>query len=267
MRVGMRSGSSLAGFGVIGWILLIGGPAETQAAPAPPAATPPPAAPSTGWEFEATPYLWGAGINGDVGIGELSAQGVEASFSDIVNVLDIAFMGTFEGRRDRWGFVVDSIYFDLSNAAPTPATGFGEANVDMTQKFYALAGTYRLTQGKVPVDLVVGVRYVDLAMDIELTSGTAQGRQRSDSVTWWDGLAGARVQWAFARQWTLVGYGEVGGGGTKLSWQVLAGVNWHFSKHLSGKFGYRYHRLDYDQDQILYDVAFAGPYAGLGIRF
>ena len=75
------------------------------------------------------------------------------------------------------------------------------------------------------------------------------------------------MQWAFAKQWTLVGYGEVGGGGTRLSWQAIAGVNWHFSKHLSGKFGYRYLSLDYDHDQLLYDVAMAGPYAGLGIRF
>jgi hypothetical protein len=261
MRSAMMFGRTLAGFGLMGWILL-GTPASARTA-----ATPPPAAPSDGWEFEATPYLWGAGLDGDVGIGRLPAQGVEASFSDIVSVLDIGLMGTFEGRKDRWGFVLDSFYLNLSESAPTPGASFGDAKVDLTQQFYSLGGTYRVTRGKVPVDLLVGVRYFDLALDLELTSGTAQGRQRGDSVTWWDGLAGARVQWAFARQWTLVGYGDVGGGGARLTWQAVAGVNWHFSKHLSGKFGYRYLSLDYDDDQLLYDVAMAGPYAGLGIRF
>jgi opacity protein-like surface antigen len=58
-----------------------------------------------------------------------------------------------------------------------------------------------------------------------------------------------------------------GGGGSELTWQALAGVDGTFSKHLSAKFGYRYLDFDYDQDDFVYDMAMAGGYAGLGIRF
>jgi opacity protein-like surface antigen len=65
----------------------------------------------------------------------------------------------------------------------------------------------------------------------------------------------------------LIGYGDIGGGGSELTWQALAGVDWTLSKHLSAKFGYRYLDFDYDQDDFVYDMAMAGGYAALGIRF
>jgi hypothetical protein len=239
----------------------------TLACAAVPAIAGSPAGASDGWRFEVTPYLWGAGLKGDVGLGRLPAQGVEASFSDITSMLDAAGMLMVEGRRDRWGFVVDAIYIDLSDSTATPGQGYGDAEVGLTQQMYTAAATWRVRDGKAPVDLVFGTRYNDLALDLELTSGIAQGRGRDGGVDWWDGLVGARVGWGFADHWVLAGYGEISGGGAKISWQAIAGVDWNFSGHLSGRFGYRYMSLDYDSGGVLYDMDMAGPYAGLGIRF
>jgi hypothetical protein len=252
--------------------LCAGAPALAQTA-APPPAAPKPAAPSPtapkpgAWQFEFTPYLWGAGLDGEVKVGRLPAQGVEASFSDLLKVLDLGLMGTFEGRKGRWGLIVDALYFDLSETEPTPNNLYGDAEVGITQQLYSIGGTYRVAEGKTSVDLLGGVRYGDISADLELTSGIAAGRKAGDSINWWDGLVGARLLWRFAEHWTLVGYAEIGGGGTKLTWQALAGVDWKFSKHLAGKFGYRTMSIDYDQDDFVYDVAMAGGYAGLGIRF
>ena len=33
------------------------------------------------WRFEAMPYLWGAGMEGDAGVGRLVVSGVEVSFT------------------------------------------------------------------------------------------------------------------------------------------------------------------------------------------
>src|SRR6266568_205600 len=65
------------------------------------------------WQFEATPYLRAAGMKGDVGIGRLSAEGIETSFSDVFKSLRFGFMGAFEGRKDRFGFLVEAMYMKL----------------------------------------------------------------------------------------------------------------------------------------------------------
>jgi opacity protein-like surface antigen len=247
--------------------------ASTRPAAAQTAATDAMAPPSAdapkpgGWQFEIAPYLWGAGLSGDVKVGRLPQQGVEASFSDLVKVLDIAGMAVFEGRKGRWGFLLDTIYINLSETEPTPDSLFGDAKVDLTQQLYTLYGTWRVVDGKTTLDLMGGARYVDMRNNLELTSGVAAGREATADVTWWDGLVGARVRWGFAKKWGLVGYGEIGGGGTKLTWQALAGVDWRFSKHMAAKFGYRYLSQDYDHTDLLYDMAMAGGYAGLGFRF
>jgi len=237
-------------------------------AQAPPAAPAPASSPTpSGWRFEVVPYLWAAGLDGDVKVGRLPVAGVEASFSDVLDVLDFAFMTTFAGHKGRGGFLIDTMYMDLSDTAPTPDDVYGDADVGLTQQMYSAAGTYRVTDGKVPIDILGGLRYVDLAGDLELTSGVASGRSVSGGESWWDGFVGASIRWEFAEHWAVVGYGDIGGGGSKLTWQALAGVDWTFSPHLSGKFGYRYLSIDYDQNDLLYDMATAGGYAGLGIRF
>ena len=219
------------------------------------------------WEFKATPYLWAAGLDGAVGIGNLPATSVEASFSDLFGLLDMALMAAFEGRRDRWGFFVDALYFDLSDTLPTPDPVFGDATVGLTEQVYSFAGTYRVREGDVAVDVALGARYWDLSTDIELTPGTAPGRTGSGSESWWDGFVGARVYWKPAEHWDVVGYADIGGGGSELQWQVLAGAGYQFNKLVSLDFGYRYLNVDYDQDDFVFDMAMAGPYAGVGFRF
>jgi opacity protein-like surface antigen len=219
------------------------------------------------WTFEFTPYIWGAGLEGDVKLGRLPSAGVEASFSDILNVLDLGLMGAFEGRKGRWGVLFDGIYVSLSDSVPTPNSLYGNAQINLTEQIYSLAGTYRVSEGQVPVDLVGGLRYVNLDIKGELTSGIATGRIRSGSESWWDVFIGARVLYPFAEHWALVGYADVGGGGSDLSWQALAGVNYQFSKVISGKIGYRYLSLDYENADFLYDMNMAGFYAGVGFRF
>ena len=231
------------------------------------AVTAPTAAPSESWGYEVTPYLWGVGLNGNTAVGTLPAQGVEASFSDLLKVLDVAGLVAFEGRRGRWGFLVDALYFHLSDSTPTPEAAFGDAEVDLKQQLYSAAAVRRVLDGRTSVDLIFGARYSDIANELELTSGVAAGRRKSGSFDWWDAIGGARVGWAFADQWKLIGYGGLSGGGSSLSGQVQVGVDWRFSPHLTGRFGYRYLKMDYDHDEFLYDMAMAGGYAGLGIRF
>jgi hypothetical protein len=236
---------------------------------APPVAAEPSTTESKGWEFDIVPYIWGAGISGEVGIGSLPAQGVEASFSDIWDNLQIAGMLAFEARKDRWGVLVDAIYVDLSDTVPTPnEVVFGSAEVSMTQQLYSALVTYRIHDGeKVTVDMAWGTRYARVDADLSLSSGLAAGRSVSATEDWWNWLAGVRVVGHPGKRWSLMGYADLGGGGAEMTWEAIAAADFAFNKTVSLAFGYRYLNTDYDQHSFVFNGAMQGPFLGVGFHF
>jgi opacity protein-like surface antigen len=94
-------------------------------------------------------------------------------------------------------------------------------------------------------------------------------RRINTTERWVDPYFGARVQQALGKRWSLVGYADIGGYGigSDLSWQLLAGANYAFKPNLVGKLGYRHVQNDYEEDGFLYDMASAGFYLGLGVRW
>jgi hypothetical protein len=223
---------------------------------------------SKDWEFGIAPYLWGAGIDGDVKIGRLPAQGVEASFSDLWDVLDIGGMLAFEGRKGTWGFFVDGIYLKFDDDAPAPNPNFGTVNAELTQQWYTAAATCRVIEHeKVALDVFAGTRFTDMDVDLSLSGGVASGRAVSRAADWWDGIAGGRVRYRPAEHWMIMGYLDAGLGGSKLTWQVAAGGAYVFNKTISVGAGYRLLDQDYEKSDFEYDTTVAGPYVGVRFAF
>jgi opacity protein-like surface antigen len=236
--------------------------------------------PGGGWSFEFTPYLWGAAMSGEVGAGPLPTINVNMSFSDILDNLDAGLMGAFEARKGRWGLLFDAIYVKIAHSATASRTGPGpigstataSAELEMTQTVFAAAVAYRAIEGRTPIDVIGGVRYAKVEADARIDgsffaqTGTLA---RSGAKDWVDPYVGVRAQYPIAERWTLVSYADVGGFGvgSELSWQAIAGVNYEFSKTVTGKFGYRYMSVDYDKVGFRYDMANSGLYLGAGIRF
>lgn len=250
---------SFSTFGVVFSAIFLGAASPALAGSAPPQ--------PKGWEFAITPYLWGAGLDGDVKVGRLPSAGVEASFSDLLHVLDFGLMGAFEARKDRWGVLSDAVYVKVQDTKTAPNPAFGDAEADVVQQMYSAAGTYRVLEGTTSVDVLVGARYEYISADLGLSGGIGSGRRVSDSKSWWDGFAGARVVYRPAKAWTVNGYLDVGAGGSKLSWQAVAGASYAFNKTVALAFGIRYLSEDYDNGTFVYDVAMAGPFAGVAFRF
>ena len=235
-------------------VLAVGAPALAQSA-------------SPDWEFGVAPYLWGAGIDGDVKIGRLPSQGVEVSFSDLLDVLDIGGMLAFEGRKGRWGFVVDGIYLKFEDDAPAPDPTFGTVNAELTQQWYTAAATCRVIDGKVALDLLGGARFTDMDVDLSLAGGVASGRAVSRGTDWWDGIVGGRVRYKPTEHWTIMGYLDAGLGGSDLTWQLAGGASYSFNKTIAVGAGYRVLDQDYDKSGFQYDTAVAGPYVGVRFGF
>jgi opacity protein-like surface antigen len=227
------------------------------------------------WEVAVTPYLWASGMKGDTQAGRLPKTSVDMKFSDIMDTLDFGLMGQLEARKNRWGIFVDAIYMKLSDTAESNGQVLDlRAKARIEQSTLAAAVTYRLLEGSSPVDLFGGVRYTKLDVDATIDAsvfGGLLGRQvkRDASKDWFDPYIGVRAQHKLNDNWTLVGYGDVGGFGVGAdsTWQASLGADYALSKTTSASFGYRYFSVDYDDDGFRYDMKNDGLYLGMTFRF
>jgi opacity protein-like surface antigen len=228
--------------------------------------------PSDSWQFEATPYFWAAGMSGWGRIGSRTPTAkFDASFSDVWKNLDFGAMGAFEARKGRWGILFDSIYVKLGQTSdPLLGGDLGTAKLKVSQTILQVAGAYRVLDSQVtPIDVLAGLRYTYLDSDLSFSQSPLlpAGSSRSNNVSWTDGFVGVRGAYALTDKWSLVGYADVGTGGTKYSWQLIAGTNYNFSKSVVGKIGYRIISMNYESENFLYDVKTAGAFMGVGIKF
>ena len=223
--------------------------------------------------LEITPYLWAAGIEGSYQIGNIASGGLDVSFDSIWDNLDMAVMGTIEGRHGRWGLLFDAVYFDMSQTQPTQDHLASSVKAKIEQQLYSLAPAYRVLEDEVFVDVLAGVRYLYMKGELTIAEGQhpliAQGRQVSSSDSWWGGFVGARVAWPlpFYKPVSLVGYLDLGAMDGEFMWQGIAGVNWQISEMFTAKLGYRYMSLDVSTGVSEFDLDIGGAYAGLGIKF
>jgi hypothetical protein len=230
------------------------------------------------WQFEVTPYLLAAGLDGTVGVAGYKAD-VDASFGDILDNLDGGFMGIFEAQKGPWQFGVEAVYMELGSETVKKLEGpggilsaKGKLKATSTMKIYQGSIGYRVKDDVTKVDVIGAARYTKLATDMKVklnfdppVFNGSRGAKGSDS--WIDGVVGMRVTHPVSDAVTLMGYADVGAGGSDLTYQFLAGANWEFKEGFAAKFGYRYLYWDYEDGGNVWDIAASGPYLGLGIRF
>ena len=221
------------------------------------------------WQFEVTPYLFAAGLDGTVGVKGNDVD-IDASFDDLRENLDSAFMATFIAQKGKWIIAFDGIYTKLKVDETGPAGG--KTTIKMPEQIYQLSGAYRiLDTSSYSLDLLGGVRYTRLDTDLDHTPAAGDPNppiSLSVYKDWTNAVVGARVLAPFAGNWSFMGYADVGAGDSDLTYLLMAGVNWHFTKALTAKFGYRHLYDDYEDTNVFkWDMTMYGPYLGLGIAF
>lgn len=226
--------------------------------------------PASAWQFEITPYLWLSTMPLHVDLGATGSNGANPPFPVADTSLDFAGMVAMEARKGPWGALVDAQYVKLGvTGAPIVATLTPFSNIDLTyaQQIWNLLGLYRVADGPVAVDLLAGGRYLHVKTDTEISAlsfpGIVGGTR---SKGWWDGVVGARALMPIDAKWSLLGYLDVGGGGSELSWQAIAGANYRFTNDIAVKFGYRYFSFKRDDAPVI-KASMGGLYAGVGFRF
>ena len=233
------------------------------------------------WEYEAMIYLWGAGMDATTQTG----GDIDISFNDIIDDLDLAFMGTFGAHKGKWSLLADAIYLDISQSdggsETIPILGgrpdiTRTVDVDIKMKAWITtfgAGYNVVNNEKVALDLVGGARYfwVDIDQKLDLSRKgvilqTSRKVKVSDSQDVWDGIVGVRGQINLNNNWYLPYYADVGTGESKSTWQAMTGVGYQF-KWGDVLLAYRYLDYDFDSDFVLDDLTVKGPALGARFRF
>jgi len=271
---------TIAGAAAIALMLGAFGPSTALGQETPPQGSqaqsqpPPPAPVQSPWSFRVSPYMWFAGLSGDVGVNSnLPVVDVDVGFSEIFKAIDWfppPVMLAGEVRYDRFAFVTDLIFLGLEvDDGATRGRVSVAAQMNLDTLVWTFGGSYRAVDiAPVTVDLLAGGRLWNVDATGTL-AGPLAVRQRSGSETWVDPIIGVSGRVELGSGFALQAEGDVGGFGlvSDIDWQVLGTIQYQVADYLTLDAGYRYLAVDFDDGGFLFDVALSGPIIGASIRF
>lgn len=221
--------------------------------------------------FSVTGYVWATAIDGtSATLPPLPAADISLRFRDVLKELNGAFMASAEMRIDRWSFLVDGQFSQLTTGGTLP--GPFSATLKLRSQSLTLQGSafYRVHEDVFALDVGGGVRFWNLNTKLEIASGLTSLRiDHSETQMWADPIVGARLGVELDGPWSLTVAGDIGGfgAGSRLTWQGLGSVNYAWSESLTLKVGYRALHIDYRDGGFLYDVTQHGPAVAATYQF
>ena len=127
-------------------------------------------------EWIVAPYLWGADTSLDVLVRNDPVFGGDLDFSDLVDKLELALQLHVETRRDSFGLLFDVTYLETSDALGIDATPVLPASTTVStgadMMMLEIGGFYRASGKAFGLDLLLGVRTIDLDVDVEIVPPT-----------------------------------------------------------------------------------------------
>lgn len=218
------------------------------------------------WSGQITPYVWAAGVGGDItpfaGAPTLS---IDSSVSEVLKDTDGAFFLSGFARRDRL-VVMGDLSWSSSSRSGTVPPGL-PADGKLTQRSLTLlAGWRAAADDRVTVDLLAGARAWHIKSSVTAAGGMMHAAPGKDFV---DPILAIRGNLTLAPQWSAILYADVGGFGvgSESTSQAVATVNYKVNENLYVSAGYRQLNVDYRSGGTKVDVTMAGPLLGATWRF
>ena len=219
---------------------------------------------SDGWSFRITPYLWMLGLDGTSAALGNDVE-VDASFSDLVDVLNMALSANMELSKGKFFVVFDPMYaqVELDFAGPGDSPIGGTIDVDLV--IADLNVGYSVDEN---FGIYAGVRYYD--QDITITPNLLPQISLGDD--WTDVILGFRVGGKIGEKWSFAGKldGAVGGD-SDFALYLQAVVLRHIGTNKHFDLGWRYYDVDYESGsgvtRFKWDVAHSGPVIGFSWEF
>ena len=231
----------------------------------------PQASTSDGWQFQFTPYVWMPSLHGTAGVGNRTA-GLDESFGDLFRALDFVFMGTFEAHKGKFTVLTDIQYVDVSDKKATPGPLFSDVEANLKNFVLDPEVGYRLLdkpdKGSF-VEVVGGARIWHVNVDLKFGPGILPAVEVEGSRNWVDAVAGLRGKAAItqSKKAFVTGKVDLGGGGSKFTYQVFGGAGYNVNARIALIGGYRLLYVNYNKDNFIYKINQRGPIVGFGLRF
>lgn len=224
---------------------------------------------SDDWVWSITPYVWGISADLDTELEEPppgTAPGAE--MSDLLDKFDFGIQLHLEGRKDRFGFLVDYTNLQLSDRVTRRNL---EIDTDSETNLLEAAGVFALFEGDARTELMAGIRALDveLELEIERIGAIGPGLVVSGEETLIDAMIGIRYLRPLSEKWNLALRGDIASGDTDFSWNVSATVGRRFGERSSLILSYRYLNVAFeDEDDLVNpELAIYGPQIGYMFHF
>ena len=232
---------------------------------------------TSAWSFEFEPYLMLTNIDGDsTFVSDRLTSTLNVDFGTILDNLDMAFMGHFEAHHQSgWGMWIDYGFMDLSNDV---ATVGAIDSLEVRQGVLEVMGLYRQTLSSGYIEYLAGIRWWDNNYDVYSSNGT---HAVDRDIDWVDGLVGLRYTHILNENWKLRVHGDIGAGGSDITYATTAGVIYTINDLLDVDVKYKATWVDYtegtpvdvvsgppyDRDYFVYDTVTHGLVVGLNLKF
>ena len=190
---------------------------------------------------------------------------IDASFSDILDNLNIALAANMELSKGKFFVVFDPMYAQLEMDFAGPGGGPVGGTIEIDMVIADLDVGYSINEN---FDLYAGARYYD--QDISITPNMLPAIPLGDD--WTDFILGFRVHASMSEKWSFMGKldGAVGGD-SESAWYFQAFVLRHFGSKMHLDLGWRYYDVDYESGsgitRFKWDVLHSGPVVGFSWQF
>jgi hypothetical protein len=221
------------------------------------------------WSVSVIPYLWLAGVTGDVTTAAGATASGSSTFQEYGSNLKIGVEGVIDLRWRRWHVISDGTWMKLEGGdtrvlqTPGPVTPILNLGVITTSAFGTAGVAYELPlKWDTAVDLYMAGRWWHFTSYELATLGPLATSANSKTV-WGDVVGGFRLRHAITEHWGVGLGADVGGGGSDVTWQTYASLKYMFNRHFGLGVGYRVLGVDYSSGGNQIDLTMRGLVLGI----
>ena len=218
------------------------------------------------YHWSITPYLWATETKVDLTFRDTNIGNGDISFSDLLDVLDAAFMIHVEGGSGQWSAFADLTYL---NTSETNHRELLTVDSESKQVFLDAAVAWWPASTGDKFSIYGGLRYSGFSDTYRFRlDDNVLGEQVSDD-DYADFLVGFRYRFDLSDRWSLLTQADTSFGDSEGTWLARVDFGYALGKQLQNRilFGYQFKQAEFKDGDLVSDFSYQGPMAGFNFRF